>query len=199
MILRTGIFLVASLWGIWTAIHLQCERQMEYSLGGIHQFYNQHSRGWPRSDAYTQHEQQVLSPDSAFGNIKYDRTASNHWKYSALWFNFFLTSLLLGAIALCFVKICFDKSHVQFSLSTFLAIVTAISATIAVVWNEQQIYGIAFRGLSSEFPFWPVRTLDSINWNQRAFVVLGVFSFFLQSMVYLGRFLRSTLVTYSTT
>ena len=191
MILRTGIFLVASLWGVWTAVHLQCERQMEFSRGGLHQFNNQHSRGWPRIDAYTQHERQVMSPDSVFGNIHYDRTASNRWNYTALCFNLLVTSLLIAGIVFCLARICFDKSPVQFTLSTFLIIVTAVSVTIAVVLNEQQIYGFVFRDLADDFPFLSVRTLASVNLNQRAFVVLGVFSFLLQSMVYLVRFRRS--------
>jgi len=191
MILRTGIFVVVSLWVAWTAVHLQCERQMEFMRGGLHQFANQHSRGWPRNDAFTQHEKQEMAANSVFGNIQYDRTTSNQWKYPVLCFNLLFTSLLVTGIVLCLAKICFDKSNVQFTLSTFLGLITAICVTIAMVLNEHQLYGFVFRDFSTDFPFCPVRTLNSLNWNQRTFVVFGVFSTLLQGMIYCSRFRRS--------
>ena len=191
MILRVGIFVVVLLWGAYTAIHLQCERQMECSRGGLYQFANQHSRGWPRNDAFSQHQHHVMAPDSVFGNIKYDRTASNQWKYLVLCFNLLFSALLVIGIILCLAKICFDRSTIQFSLSSLLIILTATSATIAIVLNEQQLHGFVFRDLSADFPFSPVRTLDSLNWNQRAFVVFGIFSVLLQGMIYFVRFQRS--------
>ncbi|MDA7918340.1 hypothetical protein N9B20_01630 [Mariniblastus sp.] len=164
---------------------------MEFSRGGLHQFDNQHSRGWPRNDAFTQHERQVISADSIFGNTKYDRTASNQLKYPALLFNLTLSSLLVAAMLYCLAKISFEKSTVQFSVTTILIIVTAICMTLVAVLNEQQLYGFVFRDFPTDFPFSPVRTLGTLNWNQRTFVVLGVFCTLMQAMVYFGRFHRS--------
>jgi len=189
MIIRGGFLLTFSLWAVWTAAHLQFEQTYGFSIGGAIQYSTMNLHGWPRSDAFTRHEQQVMAKSSVFGDVRYERTTTNQFNYSAICFNLLLSFVLVFSIIRFLVLVFLSRSNVQYSVATTLILVTAICLTISMMLNERELYESVFGGQTSSFS-WPMRLLDDLNWHQRIFVVMGIFLALVNAMHYATRICR---------
>ena len=193
--LRISLFVLLSVWAVFSIANLQLKPILGYFHGGMYQFTTENFHGWPRSDALNQRIHSVQSPTSVFGPMKYDTKVTAKWRLDSLAVNAIFSITLLTAILYCVGNILFGPAQFRLSLSTVMIIVAAVAITLTLFLSERELHRLAFENTHSVLQDLNARTLRDLDWNGRLVVIVGVFFTMSLAVRYTGGCL-SNLVTW---